>query len=45
MEILSVTPVLLKSISFGGYAGKTFEEIASFDKPYLQWLLGAKTKD
>ncbi len=41
---LNDLPVLLDIINFGKYKGKTFVEIASIDKPYLQWLYGSETQ-
>ena len=35
---ISKNPVLLKQISFGKYAGKTFEEIKKNDRGYLEWM-------
>jgi exodeoxyribonuclease X len=42
---ISKNPVLLKQISFGKYAGKTFEEIKNVDPGYLQWMATLADKD
>jgi exodeoxyribonuclease X len=42
---ISKNPVLLKQISFGKYAGKTFAEIKDADPSYLQWMATLKDKD
>src|SRR3989338_848454 len=39
---LTATPVLLTSINFGKYRGKTFAEVASADRDYLRWLQGSE---
>lgn len=46
-NMLEITknPVLMKSFSFGKHNGKTLEEVASIDKPYLAWLLDQKLKN
>lgn len=41
---LTNQPVLMEVINFGKYKGKTFEEVASIDKSYLQWLFGSETQ-
>ena len=41
---LTQTPVLLKTINFGKYKDKTFEEISRIDRNYLQWLYGSETQ-
>lgn len=35
---LSATPVLLRKMTFGKHAGKTFDEIRKDDRSYLIWL-------
>ncbi len=42
---LTAKPILLKRLTFGKHAGKTFEEIKSNDSSYLNWLLTLKDKD
>lgn len=42
---LTQTPVLVKKFKFGKYQGKTIAEVASFDKSYLNWLLGKKLEN
>lgn len=37
-EEITKNPILLKKLSFGKHAGKTFEEIKRADPSYLQWL-------
>lgn len=37
-EEISRNPILLRKLSFGKHAGKTFEEIKKADPSYLQWL-------
>ena len=44
MVRLSTLPVILKTIRFGKYRGKTFEEIYNADIGYLDWL-ARDTKD
>ncbi|MDX9971260.1 MAG: 3'-5' exonuclease [Candidatus Gracilibacteria bacterium] len=39
---LSKTPVLIPSLNFGKYRGKTFNEIVRIDRPYLEWLLSSE---
>jgi len=41
---LNEMPVLLDVINFGKYKGKTFAEVATIDKPYLQWLYNSETQ-
>ncbi len=38
MEALSIMPILLESFAFGKYSGRTFAEIATSDRGYLEWL-------
>lgn len=45
MMELSVEPVLLISMMFGKYKGKTFVEVIEIDKQYLEWLYGSKTEN
>ncbi len=42
MVELSNTPVLLKTLLFGKYRGKTFEELSSIDNSYLNWLYNSE---
>ncbi len=35
---ISRNPVLLRRMTFGRYAGKTFAEVAAADRGYLEWL-------
>ncbi len=41
---ISANPVLLRRMTFGQYAGKTFAEVAAADRGYLQWLSTLKDK-
>lgn len=41
---LNNMPVLLETMIFGKYKGKTFAEVAQIDKPYLQWLYNSETQ-
>lgn len=41
---LTNAPVLLNTISFGKYRGKTFEEINQIDAGYLKWLYDSESK-
>lgn len=41
MVELTATPILIKSLNFGKYKGKTLQEIASSDAAYLRWMLGS----
>lgn len=41
---LTQTPVLLKTINFGKHNTKTFQEIASTDRGYLEWLSSSESK-
>ncbi|MFA6322117.1 MAG: exonuclease domain-containing protein [Candidatus Buchananbacteria bacterium] len=43
MELTNL-PILLNTISFGKYRGKTFEEINRIDSGYLQWLYDSESK-
>jgi len=43
MMELSNMPVLIENFSFGKHKGKTFEEVASEDRGYLEWLLKSET--
>lgn len=38
MEALSTMPILMESFPFGKYIGRTFSDIASADRGYLEWL-------
>ncbi len=42
---ISKNPILLRRITFGKYAGKTFEEVKAEDSGYLQWMAGLDGKD
>lgn len=44
MIALTRTPVLLTTLGFGKYRGKTYEEVAKFDPGYLEWLLGSESQ-
>lgn len=35
---ISRNPILLRRMTFGRYAGKTFKEVAAADRSYLEWL-------
>ncbi len=39
MVDLTATPIMIKSFNFGKYRGKTLEEVAKSDAPYLRWML------
>lgn len=41
---LTKMPVLLNTIMFGKYRGKTFEEISENDIGYLEWLHGSESQ-
>lgn len=41
---ISSHPSILRSFSFGKYAGKKIEEVAQIDSGYLDWLLKEKMK-
>lgn len=40
---LTATPALLQAFSFGKYRGKTFADVATQDRGYLEWLLNSET--
>ncbi len=40
---LSVMPVLMEIVGFGKYKGRSFADIATADKSYLQWLFDSET--
>jgi exodeoxyribonuclease X len=42
---ISKNPLLLRTLSFGKHAGKTFEEIKATDPSYLQWMATLPGKD
>lgn len=42
MMELSKTPVVLETITFGKYRGKSFSEIATSDRGYLDWLYNSE---
>lgn len=37
---LTATPIMMRSFNFGKYKGKTLQEVATSDAPYLRWMLG-----
>jgi len=39
MVDLTATPIMTKSFNFGKYRGKTLQEVATSDAPYLKWML------
>ncbi|MDD5157355.1 3'-5' exonuclease [Sulfurimonas sp.] len=39
MVSLTNTPILISSFKFGKYKGKTLQEVAASDTPYLKWML------
>ena len=45
MVELSNTPVLLLTMPFGKYVGKSFKDINREDRPYLEWLWKNVAKD
>lgn len=44
MMELSTAPVLLTTMVFGKYKGKSFIEVLELDKQYLEWMYGTKTE-
>lgn len=44
MIALSQTPTLLSAFTFGKYRGKTFAEVCTTDRGYLEWLLGSESQ-
>lgn len=44
MLVLTKTPVLLDTVGFGKYRGKSFEEVAKVDGGYLEWLYGSESQ-
>jgi len=44
MMELTQTPVVLDKIQFGKYKGKSFGEIFTIDRRYLEWLYGSETQ-
>jgi hypothetical protein len=44
MIVLSQTPVLLTTLAFGKYRGKTYEEVARTDRGYLEWLFNSESQ-
>lgn len=44
MMELTQTPVVLDTIQFGKYKGKSFGEIFVIDRRYLEWLYGSETQ-
>jgi len=45
MEMTKKEFILIKTMRIGKYRGKTFEEVASFDKWYLEWMTKADFTD
>jgi len=41
---LTQSPIMLKVFAFGKYKGKTFEDVASADRGYLEWLYDSEFK-
>lgn len=41
---LTKAPVLLSSVGFGKYKGKTFAEVSEIDRGYLEWLHGSESQ-
>ncbi len=41
---LSATPVLLTMITFGKHKGKTYEQLASTERSYLEWLYRSESE-
>lgn len=44
MVTLSNLPVNIRKVPYGKYQGRTFEEIAGFDRQYLVWMYGQEKK-
>ena len=44
MIALTQTPVLLTTLAFGKYRGKTYEEVARTDRGYLEWLFNSESQ-
>ncbi|MBI2436793.1 MAG: 3'-5' exonuclease [Candidatus Magasanikbacteria bacterium] len=44
MILLTKTPILLKTFTFGKYKDMTFEEVARKDTGYLKWLLNSESQ-
>ncbi|MFW0862325.1 MAG: exonuclease domain-containing protein [Candidatus Komeilibacteria bacterium] len=42
---LTQQPVLLKTLMFGKYKGKTFADVLEYDRNYLQWLYDEQMKN
>ena len=42
---MSSSPFLFRTFNFGKHKGKKVEDVAKFDKPYLEWLLVQKTQN
>lgn len=41
MVDLTNTPILIKTLRFGKYKGKSLEEVAAEDASYLRWMLSS----
>lgn len=41
---LTQTPILLQTFAFGKYINKTFQEVATLDRGYLEWLSASESK-
>jgi DNA polymerase III epsilon subunit-like protein len=44
MVKISSEPLLIKTLNFGKYKGKTVEEVSQIDRGWLEWLLREKQK-
>ena len=44
MVKISSQPLLIKTLNFGKYKGKTVEEVSQIDRGWLEWLLREKEK-
>lgn len=42
---ISSSPFLFRSFNYGKHKGKKVEDVAKFDKPYMEWLLAQKTQN
>lgn len=43
MEMITKQPMMIRVMTFGKYAGKTFEEVERIDREYLEWVANAMT--
>lgn len=41
MRLISKQPMMIREMTFGKYAGMTFEEIKKIDREYLEWAVDA----